>query len=68
MELGKVLQRARQNFKDSEGNVKPMSQGDLAKLVNQHSKVIQECQSSLYSPSMLGFEADIDPYPLQTRT
>lgn len=45
MELGKVLQQARQNFKDSEGKPKPMSQGDLARAVNQKQTVIQECKS-----------------------
>lgn len=44
MELGKVLQKARQDFKDSEGKPKPMSQKDLATAINQKATVIQECE------------------------
>ena len=58
MELGKVLQSARQNFKDADGKPKPMSQGDLAKMINQKSQVVQECESfpplsSCLSPPIL---------------
>lgn len=44
MELGKVLQKARQDYKDSEGKPKPMSQGDLAKMINAKSTIVQECE------------------------
>jgi len=56
MELGKVLQRARQEFKDSTGTPKPMSQGDLAKAINQHSKVVQEYENmkAVPNPQVLG--------------
>ena len=56
MELGKVLQRARQEFKDSTGASKPMSQGDLAKAINQHSKVVQEYENmkAVPNPQVLG--------------
>lgn len=39
-----MLQQARQNFKDSEGKPKPMSQGDLARMINQKATVVQECE------------------------
>jgi hypothetical protein len=44
MELGKVLQKARQDYKDSEGKPKPMSQGDLAKMINAKATIVQECE------------------------
>lgn len=49
MELGKVLQKARQDFKDADGKPKPMSQGDLAKLINQKQTVVQECELSAFA-------------------
>jgi hypothetical protein len=48
MELGKVLQQARQNHKDAEGKPKPLSQGDLAKMINQTAKVVQECTFQMF--------------------
>lgn len=51
LELGKVLQQARQNFKDAEGKPKPMSQGDLAKAINAKQTVVQECESGWGSSS-----------------
>lgn len=44
MELGKVIQQARQNFKDAEGKPKPMSQSDLAKAINAKPTIVQECK------------------------
>ncbi|SCV67120.1 BQ2448_5766 [Microbotryum intermedium] len=56
LELGKVLQQARQNFKDADGNPKPMSQGDLAKAINQKQTVIQEYENmrAKPDPALLG--------------
>ena len=56
LELGKVLQQARQNFKGPDGKPKPMSQGDLAKSVNQSSSVIQsyENMKATPNPALLG--------------
>ncbi|KAK4703272.1 hydroxymethylglutaryl-CoA reductase (NADPH), partial [Phenoliferia sp. Uapishka_3] len=51
MELGKVLQSARQNFKDSEGKPKPMSQGDLARAINQKQTVVQEYENMKATPN-----------------
>lgn len=39
-----MLQKARQDYKDSEGKPKPMSQGDLAKMINAKSTIVQECE------------------------
>lgn len=47
-----VIQRARQEFKDPQGNPKPMSQGELAKAVNQKPGVIQECAPALLRSSL----------------
>lgn len=51
LEFGKVLQQARQNFKDAEGKVKPMSQGDLAKAINQKGSVVQEYENMKATPN-----------------
>ncbi|KAI5474234.1 hypothetical protein MNV49_003864 [Pseudohyphozyma bogoriensis] len=51
MELGKAIQKARQNFKDSTGAPKPMSQGDLAKAINQKSTVIQDYENMKATPN-----------------
>ncbi|ORY66777.1 hypothetical protein BCR35DRAFT_326517 [Leucosporidium creatinivorum] len=50
MELGKVLQKARQDYKDSEGKPKPMSQGDLAKMINVKGTVVQEYENMKAKP------------------
>lgn len=46
LELGKVIQKARQDYVNSAGEKKPLSQGDLAKMLNVKSTVVQECASS----------------------
>ncbi|KAK4048931.1 multiprotein-bridging factor 1 [Microbotryomycetes sp. JL201] len=60
LELGKVIQQARQNFKDAEGKPKPMSQSDLAKAINAKPTIVSECESVTVSafakpdPQILG--------------
>lgn len=44
LELGKVIQKARQGYVNSAGENKPLSQGDLAKMLNVKSTVVQECE------------------------
>ena len=46
LELGKVIQKARQDYVNSAGEKKPLSQGDLAKMLNVKSTVVQECACS----------------------
>ncbi|KAM0746691.1 ylMBF1 [Meredithblackwellia eburnea MCA 4105] len=51
LELGKAIQQARQNFKDSTGASKPMSQGDLAKAINQKATVVQDYENMKATPN-----------------
>jgi len=60
LELGKVIQKARQGYVDSAGQPKPLSQGDLAKMLNLKSTIVQECASL---SSLFGL-ASSDPPPL----
>ncbi|BGP21102.1 hypothetical protein JCM10213_008984 [Rhodosporidiobolus nylandii] len=50
MELGKVMQRARQNYVGPDGQPKPMGQGDLAKMVNVKPTIIQEYENQKAKP------------------
>ena len=67
LELGKVIQKARQGYVDSAGQPKPLSQGDLAKMLNLKSTIVQEC-ASLSSLFVLASSrpprAGADPPPL----
>lgn len=38
-----MIQKARQGYVDSSGQPKPLSQGDLAKMLNLKSTIVQEC-------------------------
>jgi putative transcription factor len=44
LELGKVIQKARQGYVNSAGENKPLSQGDLAQMLNVKSTIVQECK------------------------
>ncbi|KAM0787258.1 hypothetical protein ACM66B_006493 [Microbotryomycetes sp. NB124-2] len=50
LELGKVIQQARQNFKDAEGKPKPMSQSDLAKAINAKPTIVSEYENMKAKP------------------
>ncbi|GJN94578.1 hypothetical protein Rhopal_007661-T1 [Rhodotorula paludigena] len=50
LELGKVIQKARQGYVDSSGQPKPLSQGDLAKMLNLKSTVVQEYENMKAKP------------------
>ncbi|GAA6021471.1 hypothetical protein JCM8202_006386 [Rhodotorula sphaerocarpa] len=50
LELGKVIQKARQNYVNSAGEQKPLSQGDLAKMLNVRQTVVQEYENMKAKP------------------
>ncbi|TNY21460.1 putative MBF1-multi protein bridging factor mediates GCN4-dependent transcriptional activation [Rhodotorula diobovata] len=50
LELGKVIQKARQGYVDSSGQPKPLSQGDLAKMLNLKSTIVQEYENMKAKP------------------
>ncbi|GAA5903358.1 hypothetical protein JCM5296_005625 [Sporobolomyces johnsonii] len=50
LELGKVIQKARQSYVGSDGVPKPMSQGDLAKMLNVKGTVVQEYENMKAKP------------------
>ncbi|KAG0655763.1 multiprotein-bridging factor 1 [Rhodotorula mucilaginosa] len=50
LELGKVIQKARQDYVNSAGEKKPLSQGDLAKMLNVKSTVVQEYENMKAKP------------------
>ncbi|GAA5847576.1 hypothetical protein JCM3775_006844 [Rhodotorula graminis] len=50
LELGKVIQKARQGYVDSAGQPKPLSQGDLAKMLNLKSTIVQEYENMKAKP------------------
>lgn len=40
-----MIQKARQQYVNSAGESKPLSQGDLAQMLNVKSTIVQECES-----------------------
>ncbi|BGP44157.1 multiprotein-bridging factor 1 [Rhodotorula kratochvilovae] len=50
LELGKVIQKARQGYVGSDGQPKPLSQGDLAKMLNLKSTIVQEYENMKAKP------------------
>ncbi|GAA6030670.1 hypothetical protein JCM8097_006264 [Rhodosporidiobolus ruineniae] len=50
LELGKVIQKARQNYVNSAGEQKPLSQGDLAKMLNVKGTIVQEYENMKAKP------------------
>ncbi|GAA5977432.1 hypothetical protein JCM11641_000961 [Rhodosporidiobolus odoratus] len=50
LELGKVIQKARQNYVGSDGVAKPLGQGDLAKMLNVKTTIVQEYENMKAKP------------------
>ncbi|GAA6009844.1 hypothetical protein JCM10207_002129 [Rhodosporidiobolus poonsookiae] len=50
LELGKVIQKARQNYVTPSGEQKPLSQGDLAKMLNVKGTIVQEYENMKAKP------------------
>ncbi|GAA5887105.1 hypothetical protein JCM6882_009448 [Rhodosporidiobolus microsporus] len=50
LELGKVIQKARQNYVNAAGEQKPLSQGDLAKMLNVKGTIVQEYENMKAKP------------------
>ncbi|GAA5883587.1 hypothetical protein JCM16303_004898 [Sporobolomyces ruberrimus] len=50
LELGKVIQKARQGYVNSAGENKPLSQGDLAQMLNVKSTIVQEYENMKAKP------------------
>ncbi|GAA6058037.1 hypothetical protein NBRC10513_007008 [Rhodotorula toruloides] len=50
LELGKVIQKARQTYVNSAGENKPLSQGDLARMLNVKPTIVQEYENMKAKP------------------
>ncbi|GAA5858161.1 hypothetical protein JCM8547_005676 [Rhodosporidiobolus lusitaniae] len=50
LELGKVIQKARQDYVQADGTKKPLSQGDLAKMLNVKGTIVQEYENMKAKP------------------